>query len=747
MEKEQSAELCSTLIENWEKEYKRLYVLSSFNEGYNNGEQISPDEMKKYIDNYKKWYEEKASPEETKAKLSIMKRISEAWQLNLDTINKLIKYMESTLTVFAIILICGCRSGLYQIETEANTVEKARVFTYRIVDHLDPKSYSEDYLPVVVNTTKSSGRSEWSMVRSQWSEMLCVLTLGIIPAFYDDFETINVTINTPIGTKSASGTIHAKQWRGWLCLIPYPGIAVMRSDNPTLPSHSMERRLETQIVESLLSQFSQSEYVSFVRKIKEDKAREQLRVHNKKQALELLIKDGRFEEVIKACEDENVESDADNPWAAIRERACADLKKSVPSMNDSKRLISLFSMVNDVAIRDAIVLRLGALCKCSEMGDSTLVKYVMQSSSEEGRLCAIAAISSEKDLISIVKAKCSDSVAVAILKKIGTPDKLRDFVWKKSSNQQLIQAYIEVFGTDKELVLIIERYGLQLNSETIQLIRNKTTTQSVIKAIVGIDAQRQAEKIVEKAGLKFSTVLWDLKVLVPELNKITDRLTLESVAAAVLRRHMEENRGISYPHNDNRRAVDAFTRCLGKDECERLFDSLCDKVKYHNWYNHRGMDWFLLGLLRGMSEDAYKCRLQAAISRAADKLSFEGFYIGMPLKDYYVICNSKGQFPGASAYIRSGVTCLTFYRRVRYKLFEKEDGEFWSAFLRKYVPSKNKSLTETIGNVLDSGSYDYQQVWDSKSEEHCYIYKSIKYNTLVRFGLKSGTLLMKELED
>ena len=91
MEKEQSAELCSTLIENWEKEYKRLYVLSSFNEGYNNGEQISPDEMKKYVDNYKKWYEEKASPEETKAKLSIMKRISEAWQLNLDTINKHIK--------------------------------------------------------------------------------------------------------------------------------------------------------------------------------------------------------------------------------------------------------------------------------------------------------------------------------------------------------------------------------------------------------------------------------------------------------------------------------------------------------------------------------------------------------------------------------------------------------------------------------------------------------------------------------
>ncbi len=79
-------------------------------------------------------------------------------------------------------------------------------------------------------------------------------------------------------------------------------------------------------------------------------------------------------------------------------------------------------------------------------------------------------------------------------------------------------------------------------------------------------------------------------------------------------------------------------------------------------------------------------------------------------------------------------------------MFEKEDGEFWSAYLRKYVPAKKKqkSLTDTIGDVLDSGIFDYQEGWDDLLEERCYIYKSMKYGTRVLFGQKSGTLVLEE---
>ena len=77
---------------------------------------------------------------------------------------------------------------------------------------------------------------------------------------------------------------------------------------------------------------------------------------------------------------------------------------------------------------------------------------------------------------------------------------------------------------------------------------------------------------------------------------------------------------------------------------------------------------------------------------------------------------------------------------------EKEDGEFWTAYLKKYVPSlkKQKSLSETIGDALDSGTFDYQRGWDNTLEESCYIYKSMKYGTKVVFGTDSGTLVLEE---
>ena len=74
-----SSEACSALIEYWAKEYKRLYGTSGRKLPVD--AQIPPREMKKYIDNYKKWYESTPNKDETKAKLAILKRYTcSLWQ-------------------------------------------------------------------------------------------------------------------------------------------------------------------------------------------------------------------------------------------------------------------------------------------------------------------------------------------------------------------------------------------------------------------------------------------------------------------------------------------------------------------------------------------------------------------------------------------------------------------------------------------------------------------------------------------
>ena len=115
------------------------------------------------------------------------------------------------------------------------------------------------------------------------------------------------------------------------------------------------------------------------------------------------------------------------------------------------------------------------------------------------------------------------------------------------------------------------------------------------------------------------------------------------------------------------------------------------------------------------------------------------------LSQICVMCATKGWIPAVETG-ETGVSRIVFSRTARYAMFEKEDGEFWSAYLRKYVPAKKKkmSLTDTIDDALDNGTFDYQQGWDDTLKEYCYIYKSMKYGTRVLFGQKSGTLVLEE---
>lgn len=478
-----------------------------------------------------------------------------------------------------------------------------------------------------------------------------------------------------------------------------------------------------------------------------ERVREQQRVQNKKKLLAEMIKEGRFEEVIKACDEEKVDPEKGNPWTEIRNNVFMDIKKSIPTMNDSSRLVSLFSMVDDIPTKDAIIIKLGALNKCSLLGDSTLVKYVTESSSGEGRLSAVAAIGSEKELIVIAKAKYSKAITIAAFKKLSA-DKLRADVFSATDiDEEFASWYIDAYGTDQELIAIVKLCGEKIGGGIEKMIRERTNSEEVREELNKIEVRRKAAKFKS-----FDVLFYLFGRLLPEIESVPDPSARAALAECLLDRHMKGHRNEVYVGSDDTTGAGIlkFTSFLSTRYCERLFSNITvyggdGHITVLGGDGHS--EEFAVGLFRRMGQKARQDRIKSATDRfnAKDRIHFEGFYIGMSWIDFCVMCAQKGCIAQVETG-KEGVSRIVFKRTARYAMFEKEDGEFWSAYLRKYVPSqkKQKSLTDTIGDVLDSGTFDYQEGWDDFLEEYCYIYKSMKYGTRVLFGQKSGTLVLEE---
>ncbi len=131
------------------------------------------------------------------------------------------------------------------------------------------------------------------------------------------------------------------------------------------------------------------------------------------------------------------------------------------------------------------------------------------------------------------------------------------------------------------------------------------------------------------------------------------------------------------------------------------------------------------------------------------RICFEGFYCRMPYNDYLMLCDAKGVRPSIMNYHLligrhedTSIGRLEFDGHMRYKLFQVEDGKFWSAFLKKYIPRNPKKISQSISDMLESSNFDYQEEYDG--EEQCYVYKSREYKTKVTFGLKSGKLVLED---
>lgn len=336
-----STEACSALIEYWAKEYKRLFCQSSSGNELTELQQIPPAEMKKYIENYKKWYETPVSQEETKAKLSILKRISEAWQLNVDTINKLIKYMESTLAVFAVMLICGCQSGLYKISTSEDNKKVDESVRYYDVDadsfergvgsfikdngsSPDGVLYDEDSMPIQI----VEGRSDKEPDKPGLSGVLWLFSLGMFPMCESEYMTQEITVKSPIGEKTGSYRIDAKRWAGWIPLfVGYPASADERDAEAKLPNRRLEGVGKNRLIKNLVGEFSYKDYVAFAKKENVNRKSELVRIAESQARINELLAKNQYDEAARLLD-------------SASKRRVGSLDSDTETWNRTKQLIT-----------------------------------------------------------------------------------------------------------------------------------------------------------------------------------------------------------------------------------------------------------------------------------------------------------------------------------------------------------------------------------------------------------------------
>jgi len=149
-----------------------------------------------------------------------------------------------------------------------------------------------------------------------------------------------------------------------------------------------------------------------------------------------------------------------------------------------------------------------------------------------------------------------------------------------------------------------------------------------------------------------------------------------------------------------------------------------------------------------------KIAADASVKVRNQKPAFCGLYIGMPARDSIAMLSVVDKIDMDSAVgVTNGKTLEVFKimlnRADRYKLFPKEDKEFWPAFLKEFMPrdaNKKESATEIVGGALDAAFGNYERERNKELDEMCYVLKSMKYGVRVSFGLESGTLIIEEYD-
>lgn len=435
------------------------------------------------------------------------------------------------------------------------------------------------------------------------------------------------------------------------------------------------------------------------------------RRRHEKELAETFIASGKYEEAIAFCDSENSLSPEVN--LELKRNA---IEKVVKEVKDPNRLVAVLKLINDVVMRDDIVMRLMSLNAGSALAKDHLVEILNTTEREEVALAVVGIINDKDILVSLVDKPRTVNVMRALLAKIADADAVRSKIWN-GGDETARRAYVLVYGSDDECLKLIMAYPNILTDAVIKELKEKISREETKLAL----EELQINRLVAGEEDEVDKVVDRIK-RIPEQN-IRSKIAFKTFN---LMAKDEKLNDLDWYHVDK-----ALCYWCGYIE----YNKLSEKEKFLNTF---------VSVVRMVSEEDLGHVVSEIRNKASSTIHFEGYYVGMSVSDYVILCSVNKWWPE----YYSNDNCITYIsigRQLRYKLFEKEDGEFWSAFMRKYIPSgKKKSLGEVLDDALDMGTYDYQTGYDDKCKEVCYIYKSIKYSTRVLFGQESGTLVLEK---
>jgi len=436
-----------------------------------------------------------------------------------------------------------------------------------------------------------------------------------------------------------------------------------------------------------------------------------------KKRVESLISTGKFEDALALCNSKNsLTSEMNND---LKNEA---VTKAAKELNDATRLIAFLKLIKDGGMRDDVVMKLKSLNSLSKLTSDQLVEVANTSEREEVVLAIIGVINDKRVLMSFLDEQRGEDILKALFKKIADADAVRIKIWERGKEDELC-AYVSVYGSDDECLKLIKEYPDRLSDAVLNELKVKVCKDATRSAIDELQTKRLAAQIADLDGV----------TAVARLKQLPDAAKRSKLALEIIQGKMSAKRFCEVRWSDCIKAF-AFLR----DECE--YSSLGENAK-------PVVDFVLM--LKTLTKEDLGRLVSIIEDKAAKTIHFERYFAGMSIQEYFIASMvSKGKsYPEFSTnYKTCNIDVIAFKRQLRYQIFEKENGEFWSAYLRKYVPSQKnqKSLTETINDALDSSSFDYEDVWVEEREERCYIYKSMKYSTKVVYGKTSGTLALVE---
>ncbi len=417
-------------------------------------------------------------------------------------------------------------------------------------------------------------------------------------------------------------------------------------------------------------------------------------------------------------------------WNSLRDMIAKGKEEFVGQMNDMSALEKIANNKDET----------WTIRKVADERWISLKKVEVENTSDQGVLAQVAQTEGEDmELRKMAVERLTDQTALMqIVISDGLSDKLPWDVIREMATRKL---------TDESIRKLIEHVD-KLTPEMRTIIKGKAISPEILEALLQADVEMTVNNLhrgyhTENIKNLFSCLVvrsdGSCHFIYPrihdDIERIKDPTVRAEVAKRLLEEHIELNGGTI--HIDSRYAnkvregaryyehqFDGVTNYISflNQECARKLLSVSD---FKVGGTHEGYIWYAKALVKKLPPKDIKTIMTNIVTRCMSepRIHFEGFYPGMPIRDFCVLCALTNVAPRFYLQDEQKVRWIRFERLDRYALFEKEDVEFWYAFLNKYVPGEKSRLFHRDQNGID-----------------VYVYKSIKYHTVVKYWEDSGRL-------